>query len=377
MLRYKLVKKMIVEMLANLPENSLIPSRNILCSKLDASRMTIDKAIKELEEEGVVHSIKGKGTFVSGNQLQFNDDKEKTWGVFVPWLDKGKVVTASSIIPMIGHDNVNNIFYHLYQGIVNFATQKGINVLLSASRDDMENQESSIKNLWNMGIRNFLIVPIITADMVENLKVYENLVKSGCNVVLCSRDIDGMDIPIVKSSDFYGGYIATKHLIERGYKHIAYVSTLRFRTSFERCQGYLSALMEANLPIDRKLIFIPEDYAHPQQPEDTFEMMLQESPEIDGVFCFNDSVAEKIYGVLKLHNRKVSKDVGIVGFANMGFGAYLNPPLTTVEINTGEVGKLAAEILFKLQSNLPLSAYNQYIVKSEVVVRESSKGKGV
>ena len=50
MLRYKIVKHMLTELLSMYPVGARIPSRVILCKRLDTSRMTLDKAMKEMEQ---------------------------------------------------------------------------------------------------------------------------------------------------------------------------------------------------------------------------------------------------------------------------------------------------------------------------------------
>ena len=50
---------------------------------------------------------------------------------------------------------------------------------------------------------------------------------------------------------------------------------------------------------------------------------------------------------LKQINLRIPKDIGVVGFDDIFVSQYLNPPLTTVQVNIEEVGKKAAELLLK------------------------------
>jgi DNA-binding LacI/PurR family transcriptional regulator len=65
----------------------------------------------------------------------------------------------------------------------------------------------------------------------------------------------------------------------------------------------------------------------------------------------------------------VPQDVAVVGFDDLGFAPFLNPPLTTVRAPTEEVGRLAAEKLFKLLEDEPINEV--MILPTEIIFRSS------
>ena len=64
---YEQIKKSIIDQIMNdeLLEDEAIPSIRTLAQDIKISVMTIKKAYDELEEEGYIFSIQGKGTFVA------------------------------------------------------------------------------------------------------------------------------------------------------------------------------------------------------------------------------------------------------------------------------------------------------------------------
>ena len=66
MLRYKEIKIALSDILVKISSGDRIPSRTRLCRQLDTSRATLGKAIRELEAEGMIRSMSGSGTYVSG-----------------------------------------------------------------------------------------------------------------------------------------------------------------------------------------------------------------------------------------------------------------------------------------------------------------------
>ena len=71
------------------------------------------------------------------------------------------------------------------------------------------------------------------------------------------REILGLDCNKIVSDNEYGGYLATRHLIENGHKSIACISgPLEVSSAFNRYNGYLKALKEAGIDNNDKLLLI-------------------------------------------------------------------------------------------------------------------------
>lgn len=70
--RYKQIKDHIIHHIRSgeWPADSLIPSENELLKQLGVSRMTVNRAVRELTAEGVLRRVQGLGTFVAGPQPQ-------------------------------------------------------------------------------------------------------------------------------------------------------------------------------------------------------------------------------------------------------------------------------------------------------------------
>ena len=60
----------------------------------------------------------------------------------------------------------------------------------------------------------------------------------------------------------YGGYLATKHLLEHGYDKIAFLSVLHYQTSTARYYGYQAALWEKGLEVDPDKVVQIQDYSN-------------------------------------------------------------------------------------------------------------------
>ncbi|MBM3126611.1 MAG: transcriptional regulator, partial [Chloroflexi bacterium] len=89
----------------------------------------------------------------------------------------------------------------------------------------------------------------------------------------------------------------------------------------------------------------------------------------DAVFTGDDDAAIGVLKSLHEHALRVPEDVAVIGFDDLGFAQFLNPPLTTVRAPTEVVGKLATERLFHLIENQPTDG--SMLLSTEIIFRRS------
>lgn len=354
MLRYREIKLELKSLVSGMSNGERLPSRLALCKRLDTSRATIDKAIRELEEEGILESRFGSGTYVA-RRLEGVEQNVKNWCLIVP--DISEIIYAK-----------------MASSIERVARMWDTNVILCNSENSAEKQSEYIKRLVMAGVDGFIIVPVITRNIMEGVVLYQSLVQSKIPFVFCNRDVEGINVPIIKSNDFYGGYLATSHLFDQGYKNIAFLSKRQYRTSIERCQGYISALQQRGEPIVRKRILMLENGTKDECYERLVDL-IQSDVSIDAVFCFNDDIAIEAMRAVEDLGLRVSDDIGIIGYDNNEVMTGINVPLTSVAYQIEEVGELAASVLKKKIDNTLKGSFEYYLVEPRVVVRKSCCGK--
>jgi DNA-binding LacI/PurR family transcriptional regulator len=357
MLRYKEIKNMLAAEIAKMKSDDRLPSRPELCKKLDTARATLDKAINELITEGLLYSKGGVGTYVA-DVAGANDEvsiHQGNWGVIV-------------------HDVRQSFYAETVRGVENVAQSYGINLILCNSDSDFDKQEQYIKRLSHSGVSGMIIVPIVSPNPRENERLFSQLTELKIPFVFCNRNAEGINAPIVASNDFKGGYIATQHLLEKGYRNIAYISYQKFRTSVDRCQGYITALMDNGIKVNQKLIII-EDKNHSQPlGYEAMQKILVSGQTVDAVFCFNDRVAQGAYQAIAEAGLRMSDDIGVVGYDNTELCKSLTPRMTSVVCKNMEMGTKAAEVLYKIINKEDLADFHFYMLQPDIVVRESCLG---
>lgn len=356
MLRYREIKKALFREIAGLKPGSRLPSRPELCRSLDTTRVTLDKAIKELEQEGYLKSRNGSGTYVIG-MLDSADTAAKSWGVILPNV-------------------MDEIYPGLLRGAENVAQNYGINIIICNTDNDPNKQEQYVKRLVLSGVMGIIIVPIVSNDIRENFRLYNQLAETKIPFVFCNRSVEGISVPVVTSNDFYGGYIASKYLLRQGYRHIAFISELKYKTSIDRCQGYLSALIEHEIPVNRRLLLFGQEAGVRMNGYEEMNLLLDSREEVDAVFCFNDRIAQGCYRAIQEHDLKISDDIGVIAYDNTSLCEILSPRMSSVSYKNVEIGEKAAELLWKMNTHQSLSGFEYYLFQPSIVVRDSCRGPG-
>jgi DNA-binding LacI/PurR family transcriptional regulator/biotin operon repressor len=355
MLRYKEIKNLLVAEIAKLNINDRLPSRPELCKKLDTTRTTLDKAINELVSEGLLFSSGGSGTYVAGADDQLPIHAGQSWGVIV-------------------RDVTEPFYAKIVRGVENVAQSYGINIILCNSDSDFNKQEQYIKRLGHSGVSGLIIVPVASGDTQKNYRLYCQLTELKVPFVFSNRNAEGINAPVVASDDNYGGYIATKHLLKKGYRNIAYISDLKYRTTVDRCQGYIAALLENGIEINRKIIAMQDQSQTQTAGYETMKKILASGQIVDAVFCVRDKVAQGVYQAIAEVGLNVSDDIGVIGYDNTDLCEKLTPAVTSVAYKNLEVGTKAAEVLYKQINGEALSEFELYLFQPELVVRDSCLG---
>ena len=109
---YEQIKKSIINQIleGELQEDELLPSIRVLAQDIKISAMTIKKAYDELEKEGYLKSIQGKGTFVAPKNTELA--KEQAQKDIEKYIEK---IVAISNRFEIDENDVIEMFKIIYE----------------------------------------------------------------------------------------------------------------------------------------------------------------------------------------------------------------------------------------------------------------------
>ena len=320
-----------------------------------ASRITVGRAVRELQERGLLDRVAGSGTYVRGTG---------------PRPREG--LLFGLVIPNLGE---TEIFEPICQGIAAAPEARGHGLLWAHADQGAESREDQALELARYCVARhvagvfFAPLEFSQASAEINARVMKLLQAPGIAVVLLDRrpeeaggrrtcDLVGID-------NHRAGYLAAEHLLRLGARRVGFVrlegqaSTVRARV-----RGYQDALAE----------FGGAGHVFNMQANRPMEWSA-EARECDAFVCANDRVAGRWMQTLLGQGVRIPRDVRIVGIDDVNYAALLPVPLTTVHQPCREIGEAALRVMLERLAR-PKTAARDVLLDCTLVIRESCGGVG-
>jgi LacI family gluconate utilization system Gnt-I transcriptional repressor len=147
-------------------------------------------------------------------------------------------------------------------------------------------------------------------------------------------------------SQYEAGLAMTRHLLERGYRRVAFIAAQLDERSLRRADGYRDAMQAAGL-FEPRLEVMVSQRSTIKLGAELMRATLERIPDCDAVFCCNDDLA---YGAIYYCQRqgiRIPQQVAVGGFNDLQASAWMVPALTTVETPRYRVGFEAASLLLQ------------------------------
>ena len=181
------------------------------------------------------------------------------------------------------------------------------------------------------------------------------------------------DFPSVLIDNLRGGMLATEHLINNGYKNIAFIGGEISHPSIrERLQGYKLALERANINNSNGLVVTNDEYLSRQNGYRSAEKLFLQNKEVTAIFASNNATAVGVIQYLKNNNFNIPNDISLIGFDDIEADMMIDPPLTTIRVPKMNMGTEAVQLLLNIIKAQSYTA-KKIIIPIELVVRESIK----
>ena len=280
-------------------------------------------------------------------------------------LRKNKSKTIAVIIPEIQ----NNFFSQVMNGVEEIAQQKGFHVLIYLTHEDFKRETDILQMLRNGRVEGLMISISNTTNCFDHLRAFQD---AGIPLIFFDRVCETMQAPCITTDDSIAAYKATEHLLKAGCKKIAFLSLAgSLSISCGRRLGYVKALAKYKLA-DSELVIEcgPDDELN----RENIRQLLQGKTRPDAIFAAVEKFAVNTYEVCRELDIKVPQELKVISFSNLPAAALFNPSLSTIVQPAYEIGREAANVLFKIidKKNL-LPAEKKIVIPSTIVVRESSR----
>lgn len=276
-------------------------------------------------------------------------------------LKNNRTNVIGVIVPEIEHD----FFSSAISGIEEAAYHSGYTILVCQSNESYEREIINTNTLMNQRVAG-IIVSISQSTVKGNH--FKELIKRGIPLVFFDRVCNDIPANKIIIDDVKSAYAAVMHLIERGHKKIAHFSGPKtLEICKQRLKGYKDALRKSNLPLVKE--FICYGGLHENDGYDLMDSLIRKKLIPDSIFAVNDPVAIGAFQRIKEEGLKIPDDIAIVGFSNNKITSLIDPPMTTINQPSFEMGKKSAEIL--------IDVINKNNRQSRTSPKKNGKGKTI
>jgi len=324
--------------------------------------ITVSTVSRALNGFSAISDATKKAVVETAERLNYSPNK------LASSLKSGKTNTIGVIVPSTEVHFFASVIHSIEQVLKN----NGYNILLYQSNESLENEINGVKTLLEAQVDG--IIASISLE-TEDVSHFQAIINQNKPLVLFDRTHADLKAPSVTLDDFKAGYMATKHLIEKGYKKIGFVTTNHQIQIFnERFEGYKAALKDNNIDFVKERVILGGLSIKDGRYGAGKLLRLEDMP--DAIIAGDDFTALGVIKKLKETNN-IPPEIGVIGFSNETFSAFITPSLSTIDQQSNKMGTESAHMFLKMINGKVTYNKTEHIVLEPLLVERQSTGKKV
>ncbi len=329
-----------------------------LARQLNLSIATVSKALRDSHEI----STKTKAFVLeAATRLHYTPNP------YASSLRRKKSKTIAVIIPEVA----DSFFSLAINGIQSIAELKDYHILIYLTHEKFEIEQSIVAACGNGRVDGVLISiskETCTSDHFAALQS-ENI-----PLIFFDREFENFDTAMVLTNDFECGRLAAEHLAESYCKKPVFLSASgTLPMCNKRAQGFVEGLKIANLwsaVVDPILICNGSDAENYQQ----ITAIISGPDRPDGIVTSVEKLGMQVYLACQERGIQIPEQIKVIAFSTVETAPILNPSLTTITQPAFNIGRTAAEILFKAIDKPNYNYAKECIVLPSQLVKRNSTG---
>ncbi|MCL5674440.1 MAG: substrate-binding domain-containing protein [Candidatus Omnitrophica bacterium] len=336
----KILKSQILEQ--NMSTGDKLPSVPILVKELNIAGITADKTLNELEKEGLVNRIQGKGTFVSKPRSE---------------------ITSKNVVGLImstrGH-LWGLLYHHIIEGLSNHHYYCVANNIVSH-----ELMDTKYTDKLNRLISSEPFGLVVYGQSSFPFHMLEGFPNKLLFIVAYETDKE-YPADYILSDYFAGGQMVADYFISSGYKKIIFYThpiQPQITARIHLVSGLKDSLKKNNLS-EKNLIVVEKNFS--QKDEKRLEEILQKERKPVAVFCLLDAEAVVVYKIARKLNLKIPEQVSVIGYYNTPWCEVLHPNLTSVSIREDKIAQIVVKKIVGKENKK-----EKIILKPKLIIRDS------
>jgi GntR family transcriptional regulator, arabinose operon transcriptional repressor len=334
-----------------------LPSEAELVRRFGASRITVGRAVRDLQRAGLVDRRAGSGTYV---RKAHRTPSALSFGLLIPDLGE------------------TEIFEPICRGMMASPLAREHALVWGSSTAAASREERAwdlCRQYIDRQVSGVFFAPLERSPVKDdvNSRIAQALDDASIPILLLDRTV--LPYPQRGHHDLVGidnrraGFLITDHLLRLGCRRIAFVGVPDAAATVDaREAGYREALYIRGGALDRALV-------HRLDPADASAVSsLLESTQPEGIVCANDWTAARLMHTVLRLGHAIPRDVRIVGIDDLEYASLLPVPLTTLRQPTADIGAAALAAMLERVSRPTELATRDILLHAELVVRESCGG---
>lgn len=325
--RHKRIKNWVVNRIedGSFFDGEQLPTERELMETHRVSRGTLRRAMDELEIEGRIERLPGKGTFVRVPAIE--SEAVRRWFLLVRYEQNTR-------------DNI-------VAGVEEYASLVGAELVVEYVGDSADSLERAAERITGTEESGVILEPLPYEPRAES--VYGKLLEAGVPLVFITTPECEVDAPVVSLDFVLVGEEIVDHLTALGHRRIGFVSSPRHRPVDELLEGYRRALDRAGIVPNEEWVHLEPVLSEARGFEATRELLrLAEPP--TALIALNSQTAANVYRALKVAGLRIPHNISVVAGtgSNDVMARALDPPLTVWAPQRCGLrrGRAAAEVLF-------------------------------
>lgn len=292
--------------------------------------VSIATASKALNGQPQVRATTREKVIRAAEQLSFSPNT----------LAQGLITQRSGTVGLLTSDLEGRFSIPILMGAEDAFGSDQTSVFLCDARGDNVRERHHLRALLSRRVDGLIVVgarPDARPSLGRELPVPV--------IYAYSPSEDPADLSLV-TDNVGGGRMAVDHLIRHGRRRIAHVTgDATYGAAQDRAAGALARLHEEGLELAGDQVWFgawSEAWGR-----GATRLLLQRDPDVDAIFAGSDEIARGVLDVLHQEKRDVPGQVAVIGFDNWEvLAAGARPPLSTIDMNLEQLGRLAAQRLF-------------------------------
>ena len=310
-----------------------------------------------------LNGLKGVSEHTRQKVKKIAEDLEYTPNAVARGLVQKQTGTLGLILP-----DITNPFYpEIARGVEERASLAGYNTFLCNTNYDLSKEESYLLNLLEKRVDGIILAPVSSSSVF-----FEQRKHMPVPFVYLGNTPERTKYSFVLTDNVRGGYLATRTLIEKGYRRIGFISG---KDDESPVGGRFGGFKDA---MDRYNMEISDDYIRfgdwrLKSGYEIIKQMIDLGVYPEAIFAGNDILAMGILQGIKEKGLSVPEDIAVIGFDDIPYASWPAINLSTIRQPKSRMGKSAVEILLdQLKKQIeydPLFTAKKIILDPELILR--------